>query len=300
MIVRCLIGLLALTTVGCAPSFYAKPPPGAPAGARFVRVSGIDVHYTDSGGGGPAVVLAHGFGSSLEIWNSVVARLAPTHRVIALDLKGFGYSGRPVGDYSPAAQAELIAGLLDELGIDKVSIVSHSWGSSVALAFALAHPRRVRKLALYSAYVYEAQVPSFFLWARVGGLGELLFALYYTERIEDRVPLAYHDRRFATQQRVEYVERELERPGAVAAALASVRGQRYTHVEKLYGRIGVPVLLLWGREDRVTPLRFGERLSAQLPNATLKVYPQCGHVPMIEAVVPSTRDLVRFLAKDSQ
>ena len=89
-------------------------------------------------------------------------------------------------------------------------------------------------------------------------------------------------------------------PGTSAAALAAVRGQRYALIEDRYREITAPVLLLWGREDKVTPLVVGERLVSELPDARLQVYARCGHFPMIEAYAASTRALADFLAEDRQ
>lgn len=284
---------VAVALAGC-PSFHAGPLPGAPAGATFVDIDGVHLHYRDVGQG-PAIVLVHGYGASLDLWRPVQDALAREHRVIAVDLKGFGWSSRPPGDYSPAAQAELVWHLLDQLGVADVAIVGHSWGSSVSLAMTLARPSKVRRIALYAAYVYDEQVPSFFRWARLDGIGELLFGLYYREGVEERIGLAYHDPRFITQARVEHVIAELARPGTTAAALAAARGQHFAAMSKRYREIAQPVLLLWGDDDAVTPLRFGQRLAGVLPDATLRVYPACGHIPMVEAATATTRDLAAFL-----
>jgi len=296
---------LVLCALAACPSFHAAPLPDAPANATFVDIDGVHVHYRDQGQG-PAVVLLHGYGGSLNHWATVAPQLARAHRVIAVDLKGFGWTSRPEGDYGPAAQAELVWHVLDKLGVTDVAIVGHSWGSSVALAMAVQAPARTRRVALYSAYVYDEQVPSFFRWAQIGGIGELLFGLYYKQRIEDRAPLAYHDERWVTQDRVDRVEEELDRPGTTAAALAVARGH---HFAALHARMAValdkPVLLLWGDDDQVTPLRFGHRLIEELSRRgldakqELKVYPRCGHIPMVEAWAASTRDLIAFLAEDA-
>lgn len=293
------IALAAIATAlaGC-PAFHGGPLPGAPAGATFADVDGVHLHYR-AVGAGPAVVMIHGYGASIELWRPVQDALAREHRVIAVDLKGFGWSSRPAGDYSPAAEAELVWHLLDQLGVEDTAIVGHSWGSSVSLAMALARPSKVRRIALYSAYVFDEQVPSFFRWAGVDGLGELLFGLYYREGVEDRLGLAYHDPRFITQARVERVQAELDRPGTTAAALAAARGQHFAAMSKRYREIEQPVLLLWGDDDGVTPLRFGQRLSQLLPRATLRVYPACGHIPMVEAATATTRDLAEFLHEDA-
>ncbi len=170
---------------GCV-HFHSAPPPNAPQNATFIHVDGVQIRVQEQGTG-PAVLLLHGYSSSSDIWQEIMPMLARHHRVIAIDLKGFGWSGRPKGDYSPTAQARLAWRVLDKLQVTDAAIVGHSWGASVAMAMALAQQKRVRRIALYSAYVYEQQVPSFFLWARMPYVGESLFAMYYQERIADRV-----------------------------------------------------------------------------------------------------------------
>ncbi len=312
--------LLASVSMGCL-SFHKGPMPGEPKSARFADVDGVRVRYVDTTervaaqpstaeepaaaqqtapAEKPTVVLVHGFASAIEAWATVAPALAATHRVIALDLKGFGWTDRPEGDYSPEAQAKLLLRLLDQRGVSRFAIVAHSWGSSVALAVALAAPERVTKIALYDAWVYEDQLPPFFHWARADGVGEALFGLWYKQRADERIALAFYDKKLVTEALVDDVNAALERPGTVAAALAAVRGQRYAEVEHRYRTVDKPTLLLWGREDLVTPLRYGERLVRDLPNAKLVTYARCGHFPMIEARASSTRDLVEFLGREEK
>lgn len=302
---------------GCL-SFHKGPLPNEPAAARFTDVDGVHIRYTDSGEPGdaakatpdadpnaprpsakPAVVLVHGFASSLDVWAAVTPALVKTHRVIALDLKGFGWSDRPEGDYSPEAQAKLVMHLLDQRGVTRTSIVAHSWGSSIALAATMQAPDRVSKIALYDAWVYEEQLPTFFHWARAEGVGEALFGLYYKQRADERMALAFFDKKYVTEKLVDSVEEQLDRPGTVAAALAAVRGQNYEDAQTRYRGIDKPTLLMWGREDIVTPVKYGERLVRDLPNAKMVTYPRCGHFPMIEAVAASNRELASFLAEST-
>lgn len=278
---------------GCL-SFHRGAMPGEPKNASFVEVEGARVRFVDEGEG-PPVVLIHGFASSLETWDAVIPVLSKSHRVIAMDLKGFGWTDRPEGDYSPWAEAKLVMALMDRRGIEKADIVAHSWGSSVALSLALGAPQRVTRIALYDAWVYEDQIPTFFRLARRDGIGELLFGIYYKERPDERLSLAFFDPAILNEKLAEDVEKSLERPGTVAAALAAVRGQVFSKVEQRYRTIRKQTLLLWGREDVVTTLDYGERLSKELPNARLVVYPRCGHFPMIEAASASTAELARFL-----
>jgi pimeloyl-ACP methyl ester carboxylesterase len=295
-----LLSLLLLVLpmlTGCL-SFHRGALPGEPKTATFADVGGARVHFVDVGQG-PAIVMIHGFAASLETWKGIIPELAKTHRVLALDLKGFGWTDRPEGDYSPQAQAELVLALLSYRGIDRAAVVGHSWGASVALAMALMAPDRVTKLALYDAWVYEEQLPTTFHWARASGVGETIFALFYTERAEDKMALAFYDKKYVTEDLVDAVESALDRPGSTAAALAAVRGQRYAEVQTRYRSITQPTLLLWGREDTVTPIKYGERLSLELPHVKLVVYPRCGHFPMIEAKSASDAELRAFLTEPS-
>lgn len=290
------VGAMCCAPLGCA-SFHRGAMPGEPKDATYLQVEGARVRYVDTGKG-PAVTLIHGFASALDTWNGVIPLLEKSHRVIALDLKGFGWTDRPPGDYSPRAQASLVWALLDARGVDKTAIVAHSWGSSVALAAVMLHPERVTRIALYDAWVYEEQLPTMFAWAREEAVGEILFSLFYKERPDEKLTGAFYDKTIVTEKFAEEVERAMDRPGTVAAALAAVRGQNYERMQQHYRAIKQPVLLLWGREDTVTTLEMGERLSRDLPNSSMIVYPRCGHLPMIEAASSSNRDLVQFLSAD--
>ncbi len=320
-LVSLVLVIVVATMCGCL-SFHQGAMPGEPKGATFVEVEGARVRYldteekaeasktieTDDGNEAiaaaskekPTVVLVHGFASSIENWATVIPALSKSYRVVALDLKGFGWTDRPEGDYSPEAQAKLLLKLMDARGVQKAMLVAHSWGSSVAMQALLMAPDRFTRVALYDAWLYEDQIPTFFHWSRGAGVGEVLFGLFYSERPDERMSLAFYDKRFVSERLVEEVEKALARPGTRAAALAAVRGQRYSEVEARYRTMDKPTLLLWGREDLVTPLKYGERLSRELPNARMVVYPRCGHFPMIEARDASNRDLMAFLAgKDS-
>ena len=299
-VVVVVLAVLMVPQAGCL-SFHTGGLPDEPEDDEFMEVDDTRIRYMDVGDAdGPAVVLLHGFNATMNTWDPVVSALAENHRVLALDLRGFGYSDRPEdADYSPQGQAEMVYEFLDERGVEQTAVVAHSWGSSVALQMALKQPERVTRLGLYSAWVYEEQLPTMFYWARADGVGEALFALFYRERPDDKMSEAFYDSSILTQEFVDEVEESLHQPGALAGALEAVRGQRFEEFEHRYSEIEQPTLLLWGREDAVTRLSAGERLSTELPNADLVVYPRCGHFPMIEAVSASNRRLVEFLAEET-
>jgi 2-hydroxy-6-oxonona-2,4-dienedioate hydrolase/4,5:9,10-diseco-3-hydroxy-5,9,17-trioxoandrosta-1(10),2-diene-4-oate hydrolase len=169
----------------------------------------------------------------------------------------------------------------------------------VVLAFARRHPDRLDRLVIISGWVYDEQLLPIMRWARVRGLGEALYALFYRNLIGERLYLNFHDPSLVSEQVVDDVERQMARPGAIGAALAAARGMRFAEHEGQYAHIGAETLILWGREDRVARLAFGERLARELPRARLVVLPRCGHVPMWECGGETALALRQFLDGDA-
>lgn len=273
--------------------FHTGPLPGEPVNATFESVAGARLHYVDVGSG-PPVVLLHGFASSLEVWKDVVPALSRCNRVVAVDLKGFGWSDRPEGDYSPRGHAQLIWALLHRLGIEQAALVGHSWGASVALAMALAAPERTSRIALYDAWVYEAQLSFLFRWWRAAGIGEAIFRFFDHSWIDHQVALGFHDPGHVTARFVYAVKQRMDLPGARAAALATLRGMHYAILQTRYTTLRKPALVLWGEKDSISGPAFGRHLAADL-GGELVVFPRCGHFPMIEAHEASNATLQNFL-----
>jgi pimeloyl-ACP methyl ester carboxylesterase len=242
------------------------------------------------------VLLVHGYGASSASYAPVMDALAARFRVLAIDLPGFGKSDRLEGDYSPEALADVLAEVLSKKGVTRAHVVGHSWGSSVVLAFARRHPERLGRLVVISGWMYDDQLIPFMRWARVPGVGEALYATFYSQGIGERLYLNFVDPSLVTQRVVDEVQKQMSLDGAVAAALAAARGMRFAETESEYRTIQHPTLLLWGREDRVARLPFGERLARELPHARLVVLPRCGHIPMWECTGETAAALTEFLS----
>lgn len=288
---------LASALLGARLDFHRGPLPGEPEGDSFRDVGGVRIRYRESGSG-PAVVFIHGFAASLEMWQRTIAAAGRGRRSICLDLKGFGWSGRPAGDYSHEAQAALVLELLAQLGVADAAVVGHSWGASVALALALRAPERVRRLALYSAWVYQEQLPPLLPLALLPRVGESLFGFHYRFGLRHRLAMAFHDPCQLSPELLAGMERAVALPGSAAAALAAMRAMDLAAQQDRYPLLRCPSLLLWGEDDWVTPLSAGRRLARDL-RAPLRTYPSCGHFPMLEAAQASDADLFRFLEEDA-
>ncbi len=172
---KILLGIVGVLTLAATIGPFLVPvppltdtvPPAdlADPDSRFVAVNGLTVHYKEVGQGEPTLILLHGFGASLFSWHQVMDPLAQMgHRVIAFDRPAFGLTERPVewdpadwaggSPYSPAAQVDLVMGLMDELGIEQAILVGNSAGGTVSMLAAQAHPDRVQGLILLDPAVY--------------------------------------------------------------------------------------------------------------------------------------------------
>src|SRR5579884_487377 len=193
---------VAVLTLSCVhfqegPVDYGKP------ANEFAVIRGRRIHLVDRGQGKP-ILLIHGYGASKSSWGDLIDQLSGEFRVIAPDLPGFGYSDRYEGDYRPTALADDLAALLEQRGVARADVVGHSWGASIALAFALRHRDKVDRLALMSAWCYSDQLTAFFDWIRVPVLGEAIIRLFYPERTGDKLALNFvHPEQFVTPDRVD-------------------------------------------------------------------------------------------------
>ena len=254
--------------------------------SRFVEIDGLRVHYQEAGEKtNPALVLIHGFAASTLVWSNVFLDLARTgFRVIAVDLLGFGYSGKPRnGEYTIAGQANFIVTLLDRLGAKRATLVGSSYGGAVAAWCALDHPERVDKLVLVGP-VTNNQPLRYNLMRLFGSpvLGDVVSPLLIGSRrlLRWRMKRVY-DRHALTvdERRVDARHVPLRASGTQRAIIRTVRGWDAERISRDAHLIRQRTLLLWGENDVEIPLADGERLHEQIPGSRLVVFLDCGHQP---------------------
>lgn len=289
--------LCACTMAGCV-RFQSGPSSPLEANERiFVEGRGqlrvVDLNPEAK----ETVLLVHGYGGSLASFRPIMSRLAERYRVLAVDLPGFGRSDKRHGDYSPLGLADVLAQVLDQKGVRRAHVIGHSWGSSVALAFALRHPARLDRLVVASSFVFDDQLLPLFRWTRASrGLGRFLYAMIYREAMGERLYLNFHDPALVSEDVVDEVKRGTRSPGAVAAAVEAAHRMNLDELQLQYRHVSAPTLVLWGRDDRVAHIAYGERLARLLPRAHLVVLPQCGHIPMWECTGETAGAILDHLA----
>lgn len=263
----------------------------------FESVDGVRLRYVRAGTG-PAVVLLHGFASSIVTWRETIPALARTHDVVAVDFPGFGGSDIRPG-LPPSAYPHLVLGLLDRLSIPRASLVGNSLGGGVAVVMAARSPERVDRLVLIDSVGFNLAPADRPLILRVAGTktaARLIEALPVRRAlVEAALHQVFHDDRLVTPERVDEYVAPLLRPGAVASAQALLASGDDMGIAERVSRVRVPTLVIWGREDRWVPVAQADRFLAAVPGSRKVVIEGCGHVPQEERPAEVAALLEEFL-----
>lgn len=262
------------------PGFARLGPPEAP----------VRLFYEKTGEGAP-VLLIHGFGASTFTWRHIAPALAKNHEVIAVDLKGFGQSDKPLDErYSIFDQAELLKQLILDHDLRNLTLVGHSFGGGVALMLALdddpALKGRISKLVLLDTIAYPQDIPVFFQMLDmpvVSHLGVRMVPPTVQARLALRI--AYFDNSKIDDKDVEMYAAPLRTEAGKHAIIHSARQivpERMKEISERYRSISMPTLIAWCDHDRIVPLNVGLKLRRTLPNAKLKIVDGCGHMPQEE------------------
>jgi pimeloyl-ACP methyl ester carboxylesterase len=259
-----------------------------PPAGQFLEVGGVRLHYVERGSGVPLVLL-HGNGSMIQDFESsgLIDLAARNYRVIVFDRPGFGHSDRPRNVvWTPAAQAELINGALERLGVSNAIVLGHSWGASVAVALALNYPRLVQGLVLASGYYY----PTFRLdvvavsapAAPVVGdvlrytiapiVSRLVWPLMMTKIFGPR----------SVPQKFEGFPKEMAlRPSQIRASAAesALMIPDAFQFRDQYANLKMPMVIVAGEEDRLVDIDTqSERLHRDVPQSRFHRVPGTGHM----------------------
>ncbi|HEY8186853.1 MAG TPA: alpha/beta hydrolase [Pyrinomonadaceae bacterium] len=257
--------------------------------SRFADVDGVRVHYQEVGGTkAQPLILIHGFASSNLVWSKVFLELAGAgFRVIAPDLPGYGYSGKPRElDYTIASQAKIVFNLIERLGIDRACLVGSSYGGAIAATIALDQPAVVDKLVLVGAVTNNK--PTRYLLMRLFGspiIGDVLSPLVVGSRrlLRLRMKRVYDKHSWVLdERRVDARHLPLRTRGAHRAIIRTVRRWDAERVSRDAHLLTAPTLLIWGDTDREVALRDGEQLHDEISNSRLIVFRECGHLPQEE------------------
>ncbi|BBH18378.1 putative hydrolase [Nocardioides baekrokdamisoli] len=262
---------------------------------QFVTVHGHKRAYVKAGPtdrpGAPVILLLHGLGCDRHTWDEVIEDLAATFVVIAPDFLGHGESAKPRADYSVAGYANGMRDLLTVLGVDKATVVGHSFGGGVAAQFAYQFPERTERLVLVDsggmgkevtplirAYTLPLSMTVVALATLPGPRHVLTAGLRSLGRIDSKLTRDLGE--VATIVEALKAPRMRYALNRLVNGVIDYRGQVVTIRDRAYLTEEMPMAVIWGAEDLVLPAKQGREILEFAPNAQLTIFPKVGHFPM--------------------
>jgi pimeloyl-ACP methyl ester carboxylesterase len=270
------------TTERAAMTSLATPPPIAAS----ITVNGQPFAYLKQGSG-PTVVIIHGIGGRKEDWQTTMATLAGSRTVYAVDMIGFGASGKTSKDITIRTQVEAVRALLDAEGINKASVIGNSVGGWVAATFASVYPARTDKLVLVDAAGFKAMFE---------GPSPVNF---YPDNVADMRKLLSYVLVAPATQTPEFAERALaglNASGDKMAAEAVFKGLFVSpRLEEVMPGITAQTLVIWGAQDKLFPPALADMVSSSIRGAKKQLVNNAGHFPQLDNPAAFNKTITEFL-----
>ena len=263
---------------------------------KFATVFGAKVRYLEAGDPAkPAVILLHGMGGNADAaWPLTVPALAANYRVIAPDLLGFGKSDKPMINYRIGFYVDFLDKLMSELKVEKVSLVGNSMGGWISVLYATKYPEKASKLVLVDAGGYAP--PAGFDY------GKLAVTMNPSTRESVKAGmklLFYNSAMFQSDAAADSLlaARIAANDGYTIQTL--IRNAQYAdeYFDDEVKALKHPTLIVWGKQDGITPVTEGERLKKDIAGSELVIFDQAGHAPQFEKAADFNKKLLEFLAK---
>src|SRR4051794_21314879 len=274
---------------------------------RFVEIDGRRVNVVELGDGEPAMVFVHGLAGSWQNWLENLPHFAAAgHRVIAFDLPGFGASQAPGAKISIPGYGRLIDALLDRLEVGPAVVVGNSMGGFIGAEVAIQYPARVQRLVLVSAagLTVEYQRNERALGALRFGQRLLLAWGGFVGARSEAIASRPRARRLLMRLVVHDADRlpapliaEQVRGASNAGFVDALDALTAYPIRARLGDITCPTLIVWGTEDRLIPVRDSAEFERLIPDARRVVWPETGHVPMLERPAAFNALVEEFVAE---
>ena len=281
---------IALPLVGALWMVMDHPQPAPVHQAEWLDAGGIPLRTVRAGEGDTTLLLLHGFGESLTTWRALFDPLAARTRVIAVDLPGFGGSGKPDTTYSLAAITERLSRYIDAWTTGPLIVVGHSMGGEIATSLALARPDRVRALILIAPAGYRiglAGIVDTMSPRKAATLGRYLGLRSFITPIHDPGWLGEPD---------SLVDYDLTGDPHYSRSAARVLQEfDFVGLRDRFKEVTQPTLLIWGGNDPVVPFSVGDTLSRLIPCNRYETFPTAFHRPHAEMPDTVLAVLRRFL-----
>ena len=284
------------TDVAAMKAKYGAPP------SQFVELGGgLTVHLRDEGPrDAPVIVLLHGSNDDLHTWDAWADALKGQYRVVRFDQIGHGLTGpNPADDYSLTTFETTINQVADRLGIRKFTLGGNSMGGAIAASYAMNHPERLNGLVLVDAGGAPKSNPTpgnlGFKLAALPGINQLMRWITPRSLVEKSLRQSVTNQVFITDATVDRYWEMLRYPGNRQATIARFGAARETFDPARLAQLRMPVLVMWGEEDKLINADGARWYARSIPDAALILYPSIGHMPQQELAEQSAADVARFM-----
>jgi pimeloyl-ACP methyl ester carboxylesterase len=254
-----------------------------------VKVNAHQLFYTAKGEGEP-MILIHGYGAGMWVWEKQMEVLSQSHQVYLIDLIGHGFSDRPRIHYRPETYLLFFKAFMDGVGIQKATLVGNSMGGGIGWGMAVLYPERVHRLILIDCappdVVRQVKNKSFRMLVTFRSM-PLLVRLLIACRDQGSIQQVLHECVFDTGRITPAILNRqyqlLKIRGTTWVLYSTLKnGEEALKFKDQLTKIVAPTLLIWGENDSIFPLCVGENLHQAIPNSKLKVIGRSGHIPMWE------------------
>ncbi|WP_078427027.1 alpha/beta fold hydrolase [Alkalihalobacterium alkalinitrilicum] len=264
-------------------------------------VDGVKVHYEyyyhENHLNRPVIVLIHGFVSSTYSFRYLIPLLVKHYPVLAVDLPGFGQSEKSTSFvYSFHNYAQLIFTILTMLKIDRVVPVGHSMGGQVGLYMAKLKPILVEKVVLLSSSGYLKRAKWKFRYASYIPLAPHMVKRWFVKRnYKDALTYVVYNKTIVNDDTVSEYAKAFEDDQFFHSLIRILRHREGDLSADELNEIKQPVLILWGKYDKVIPTQIGKRLQLDIPNAKIFIFDETGHLVTEERPKESAEQIIEFL-----
>ena len=272
---------------------------------KYITFNGARIRYTVIGAG-PVVILLHGLGGFLETWGLNMVPLSNHCKVYALDLPGHGLSDKLDGCYLPDCATGFLVNIMDRLGIERATLIGHSLGGAISMNTAANFPDKVDKLILVSSAGLSKRVPTSYRILSIPVLGKLTIMLTGKYLFNRGMKNLFHKLDFLSADIRSLVMTNPHKPLTAEELLDIARrnvgiGGLRPHslmIDKL-PYIKTKTLFIHGAQDKVFPLKYVNKSFSLIPNAVVKVFDNCGHLPHVERPIQFNETVLSFFETQS-
>jgi len=244
---------------------------------KTIKIDGNTIRYVEEGNSTENLLLIHGLGASAERWEHVIPHFAKNYRVLVPDLIGFGFSDKPLVDYTTDYLSEFITKFLKKLNIDSVSIIGSSLGGQIGAEFAYQNNSMVEKLILISpSGVMKHSTPALDAY--------VMAALYPSDSSASNAFQMMSGSKNIDKRTIRGFVERMKLPNAKMAFMSTLLGLKDAEIisEKL-GSIKSPTLIIWGENDPVIPVKYAQSFVSEIDDCRFVKMENCGHTPYVES-----------------